>query len=79
VELEKRLAQTREDLKPIASIEESMAWWACFRPDPEKAKIEPLKEVAQAEPVQAGNKVGRNDPCPCGSRKKFKKCCGKTE
>jgi preprotein translocase subunit SecA len=22
-------------------------------------------------------KIGRNDPCPCGSRKKFKKCCGK--
>lgn len=22
------------------------------------------------------NKVGRNDPCPCGSRKKYKKCCG---
>ncbi|MDD4976674.1 MAG: SEC-C metal-binding domain-containing protein [Bacteriovorax sp.] len=21
-------------------------------------------------------KVGRNDPCPCGSQKKFKKCCG---
>ncbi|MBA3047723.1 preprotein translocase subunit SecA [Patescibacteria group bacterium] len=25
----------------------------------------------------SGNKVGRNDPCPCGSGKKFKKCCGK--
>lgn len=24
-------------------------------------------------------KVGRNDPCPCGSGKKYKKCCGKTE
>jgi len=24
-----------------------------------------------------GPKVGRNDPCPCGSEKKFKKCCGK--
>jgi len=24
-----------------------------------------------------GKKVGRNDPCPCGSGKKFKKCCGK--
>ena len=24
-----------------------------------------------------GVKVGRNDPCPCGSGKKFKKCCGK--
>ncbi|PJC67711.1 MAG: YecA family protein, partial [Zetaproteobacteria bacterium CG_4_8_14_3_um_filter_59_5] len=23
-------------------------------------------------------KVGRNDPCPCGSGKKFKKCCGVT-
>ncbi|MCA9791670.1 MAG: SEC-C domain-containing protein, partial [Candidatus Eremiobacteraeota bacterium] len=27
-------------------------------------------------PVQAGPKVGRNDPCPCGSGKKYKKCCG---
>jgi preprotein translocase subunit SecA len=27
-------------------------------------------------PASAGNKVGRNDPCPCGSGKKYKKCCG---
>lgn len=27
--------------------------------------------------IREGNKVGRNDPCPCGSGKKFKKCCGK--
>ena len=26
--------------------------------------------------VRAGDKVGRNDPCPCGSGKKYKKCCG---
>ena len=26
---------------------------------------------------RAAPKVGRNDPCPCGSGKKFKKCCGK--
>ena len=25
------------------------------------------------------SKVGRNDPCPCGSGKKYKKCCGKTK
>jgi preprotein translocase subunit SecA len=34
---------------------------------------------AQAEapkPVRSGAKVGRNDPCPCGSGKKYKKCCG---
>ncbi len=29
-----------------------------------------------SEPVRRGKKVGRNDPCPCGSGKKFKKCCG---
>lgn len=28
-------------------------------------------------PVRVGEKVGRNDPCPCGSGKKYKKCCGK--
>jgi len=28
------------------------------------------------EPVKVGPKVGRNDPCPCGSGKKYKKCCG---
>lgn len=27
-------------------------------------------------PAQRGAKVGRNDPCPCGSGKKYKKCCG---
>ena len=30
--------------------------------------------VAKAEPVRASVKVGRNDPCPCGSGKKYKKC-----
>ncbi|MBI5286729.1 MAG: preprotein translocase subunit SecA [Deltaproteobacteria bacterium] len=31
----------------------------------------------KAQPVRVGKKVGRNDPCPCGSGKKYKKCCGK--
>jgi len=33
--------------------------------------------MERAKPVRAGPKVGRNDPCPCGSGKKFKHCCGK--
>ncbi len=28
-------------------------------------------------PVRTGAKIGRNDPCPCGSGKKYKKCCGR--
>jgi SEC-C motif-containing protein len=30
----------------------------------------------QTHPAPAAGKTGRNDPCPCGSGKKFKKCCG---
>ena len=35
------------------------------------------KLVPQAPYVRQEAKVGRNDPCPCGSGKKYKKCCGK--
>ena len=33
--------------------------------------------TAQKQPVRKTKKVGRNDPCPCGSGKKYKKCCGR--
>ncbi len=35
---------------------------------PEQAKVETV--------VHEGPRIGRNDPCPCGSGKKYKKCCG---
>jgi preprotein translocase subunit SecA len=38
---------------------------------------EAVEAVAKAKPIRTGPKVGRNDPCPCGSGKKFKQCCGK--
>ncbi len=41
---------------------DEMAWWECFRETAPYARATP--------------KVGRNDPCPCGSGRKFKKCCG---
>ena len=34
-------------------------------------------EEIEVKPVRNDNKVGRNDPCPCGSGKKYKHCCGK--
>ena len=34
-------------------------------------------EQKKSGTVVVGKKVGRNDPCPCGSGKKYKKCCGK--
>jgi preprotein translocase subunit SecA len=38
--------------------------------DPPPAAVEPIRNMAQ--------RVGRNDPCPCGSGRKFKNCCGKS-
>ncbi len=35
-----------------------------------------LPDVVRREPVRHPPKVGRNDPCPCGSGKKFKQCHG---
>jgi preprotein translocase subunit SecA len=34
-------------------------------------------QEARAKPIRTGPKVGRNDPCPCGSGKKYKQCCGR--
>jgi len=37
---------------------------------------EPLRQSAVTQVQRDAPKVGRNDDCPCGSGKKFKKCCG---
>jgi hypothetical protein len=39
------------------------------------------KDVAPGlccDPIRAERRIGRNEPCPCGSGRKFKKCCGGT-
>ena len=43
---------------------EEMEWWACFDT--------PAEQLMPDWP----KKIGRNDPCPCGSGKKYKRCCG---
>ena len=35
------------------------------------------KEQVKSKPKKSEKKIGRNDPCPCGSGKKYKQCCGK--
>jgi preprotein translocase subunit SecA len=46
-------------------------------PPPKGVQKEQQRVVAAREKVKvAAHKVGRNDPCPCGSGKKYKRCCG---
>ena len=40
-------------------------------------KREEIKKQFNRDTTAVSNKVGRNEPCPCGSGKKYKKCCGK--
>jgi hypothetical protein len=51
---------------------------ALQRPAPQAPSVPTTSLPAPATPVRRSEpKVGRNDPCPCGSGKKFKKCCGR--
>jgi len=61
-----------------------MGWWACFRegarnransPGEDPARFKPRPETASSI-TRTTPKIGRNDRCPCGSGKKYKKCCG---
>lgn len=43
----------------------------------DEGAAEPEGDAGRRPLLRQGPKVGRNDPCPCGSGKKFKQCCGK--
>jgi uncharacterized protein YecA (UPF0149 family) len=55
-------------------------WERKNRREDEHAKQLPTEEEPDlpppVDPVHAQQTPGRNDPCPCGSGKKYKKCCG---
>ncbi|MDP2792050.1 MAG: YchJ family protein [Rectinemataceae bacterium] len=55
----------REEHREIAKFEKKDGKWLYSE-----------GEVVPQTVVREGPKVGRNDPCPCGSGKKYKKCCG---
>ena len=42
------------------------------------SRDEPGEQPKVQQVIREGEKVGRNDPCPCGSGKKYKKCHGKS-
>lgn len=66
-------------------------WWSCFQPpkaiqptalaeslNPRNPYyVTPTREQTVKEPIVKKKKIGRNERCPCGSGKKYKKCCGR--
>ncbi len=51
-------------------------WDAIFTPEEKEQYYKEQKRSTTY--VREGKKIGRNDPCPCGSGKKYKQCCGKS-
>ena len=71
--------QTEKRRKEVASLFEEKGWNYTIELEPDKPEDITDLEIllSPAKPKIAEEKVGRNDPCPCGSGKKYKKCCGK--
>ena len=71
--------QTEERFKEVASIFEENGWDYTIALEPDKPEDITDLEILLDKPKtkRAEKKVGRNEPCPCGSGKKYKKCCGK--
>jgi preprotein translocase subunit SecA len=61
---------------PKRFVHQDVSGYADVRPPAGVASVAPADRAALAPEHNAGPKVGRNDPCPCGSGKKYKKCCG---
>ena len=70
--------QTQKRKKEVASIFDKNGWKYRIDVQPDKPEDISALEILQnwPQPVSAEKKVGRNEPCPCGSGKKYKKCCG---
>src|SRR5690554_5107945 len=73
---EARQEQRRPDPKLQASKPELVSSTAGRQPAgmPAGMPMEDTREVQKTQPIRVEQRVGRNDPCPCGSGKKFKNC-----
>jgi SWIM/SEC-C metal-binding protein len=71
--------QTEERVNEIKSIFEENGWKYTIGIEPDEPENITDLEILLNPPksTKVEKKIGRNEPCPCGSGKKYKKCCGK--
>ena len=80
------MARLRQNFTLVSDVHKELSWWYCFRENqkppvrddlllPDKFQ-RPTPDVFDPVYRTAPN-IGRNEPCPCGSGKKYKKCCGR--
>lgn len=65
----KNISESRKEMPAPRSVQENSVYGNAAKPESSRTPyVKPESE-----------KVGRNDPCPCGSGKKYKKCCGRND
>lgn len=83
---ESAMARLRQEFTLVSDVHKELSWWYCFREnqrppvreDPFLPEDFPWPKLAAFDPIyRTGPKIGRNEPCTCGSGKKFKRCCGR--
>jgi hypothetical protein len=76
------LRQHGDRFRPITDTAQSISYWGRWKessalPDSNTAHASSKSTPSPVPTLSTGSKVGRNEPCPCGSGKKYKKCCGR--
>ena len=69
--------ETKTQRKQLTTLEDEKGSELDYRQGMRAGVPNSAPSNEQAKPFVSDKKVGRNDPCPCGSGKKYKKCCGK--
>ena len=59
-----------------ATAPDRIADWVVILNEWRLANYQPMQSIDPRGATASRKKVGRNEPCPCGSGKKYKKCCG---
>jgi len=73
---EKPAFDHKRDLTTISEkYHQITSTWASYTEADDEPMDDDFMDTQQIMPVKTGPKVGRNDPCPCGSGKKYKNCC----
>lgn len=71
--------QSEEKKQELIALCTENNWASKIEVNPDQPEnlrdIEILQESLNAEQASTSKQAGRNDPCPCGSGKKYKKCC----
>lgn len=75
----KAYGMAKEEYDKLGTLERLISFYRWQEKDEKADKYEKeymeLSEPPKPKQVIKSKKIGRNDPCPCGSGKKYKKCC----